>query len=210
MKIGFLLFHGLEELDLVGPWELFKLWSRLNSNAHECLMIAQKPEPIRCAQGMAILPHTTFAESPQLDILLVPGGEGTRDESQAGDQATFIAHQAPQCKIVCSVCTGSFLLHRAGLLNGKRATTHWSHLAQFRTLENIEVVEERVVHDGNIWTSAGVSAGMDLALHLIAELDGEKAAGKVQLGSEYYPEHKFYAGLHQHPQAPQYLKTAAY
>ena len=210
MKIGFLLFHGLEELDLVGPWELFKLWSRMNSNAHECLMIAQSPEPIRCAQGMVILPHTTFAKSPQLDILLVPGGEGTRDESQAGDLATFIAHQAPQCKIVCSVCTGSFLLHRAGLLNGKRATTHWSHLAQFRTLENIEVVEERVVHDGNIWTSAGVSAGMDLALHLIAELDGEKAAGKVQLGSEYYPEHKSYAGLHQHPQAPQYLKTAAY
>lgn len=206
MKFGFLLFPGLEELDLLGPWEMISMWSKHLQGPERCIMVAQTREPVVCAKGMSINPHATFADCPPLDCLLVPGGQGTREQVDNDVLVRFVAEQARGCQAILSVCTGAFILHRAGLLAGRRATTHWSSLARLAELGGIEVVQERVVRDGNIWTAAGVSAGIDLALAFIESVAGEAVAGKVQFGAEYYPSSRRYGNLHQSPQAPAYLK----
>jgi transcriptional regulator GlxA family with amidase domain len=206
MIFGFLIFPGLEELDLVGPWEMITLWSKFAQGPEKCLMVAEKPGPVICAKGMSINPHVTFNDCPQLDYLLVPGGEGTRQEVDNRILVQFVANQAKHCQAVLSVCTGSFILHRAGLLSNRRATTHWASRQLLKALGDVELVEERIVRDGNIWTSAGVSAGIDLALAFIESSAGEKTAGRIQLGAEYYPSCKSYGRLHQNPQAPSYMK----
>jgi transcriptional regulator GlxA family with amidase domain len=205
-NFGFLLFPGLEELDLVGPWEMISLWSKRLEGPGACLMVAQSREPVVCAKGMSIIPHASFTDCPPLDYLLVPGGQGTRIEVDNQTLVEFVATQAKGCQAVLSVCTGSFILHRAGLLTGRRATTHWASLERLAALGDVTVCPERVVRDGNVWTSAGVSAGIDLALAFIAAAAGEETAGKIQLGAEYYPSGRFYGTLHQGPQAPAYLR----
>jgi transcriptional regulator GlxA family with amidase domain len=169
-------------------------------------MVAQNRDPISCAKGMSLNPHVDFSACPPLDYLLVPGGEGARQQVNNEVLVRFVAEQARGCKAVLSVCTGSFILHKAGLLSGRRATTHWSFLPRLRELGDVTVCQERVVHDGNIWTAAGVSAGIDLALAFIESVAGETVAGKVQFGTEYYPSHRFFGAFHQSPQAPAYLK----
>jgi len=206
MTFGFLVFPGLEELDLVGPWELISLWGKILHGPEKCLMVAQTRDPVICAQGMSLNPHVTFAECPPLDYLLVPGGQGTRQQSDNEVLIRFLAEQAKNCQAVLSVCTGSFLLHRAGLLTGRRATTHWSALPRLRALGGVEVIEERIVRDGNVLTAAGVSAGIDLTLAFIASVAGEETAGKVQFGAEYYPSGRIYAGFHHSPPAAAYFK----
>ena len=206
MNFGFLIFPGLEELDLIGPWEMISLWSKHLQGPEHCLMVAQTRDPVVCAKGMSINPSVAFSECPPLDYLLVPGGQGTREQVDNEVLVCFVAGQARGCQAVLSVCTGSFILHRAGLLAGRRATTHWASLARLAGLGGVEVVQERVVHDGPVWTAAGVSAGIDLALAFIASIAGETVAGKVQFGAEYYPPARFYGDLHRSPQAPAYLK----
>jgi transcriptional regulator GlxA family with amidase domain len=169
-------------------------------------MIAENPGPVICNKGMSINPHVTFADCPPLDFLLIPGGEGTRKEVDNPSLIQFVAAQAKNCKAVLSVCTGTFILHRAGLLSNKRATTHWASLQKLRELGDVEVVEDRIVRDGNIWTSAGISAGIDLALAFIEYMADEKTAGKIQLGAEYYPSGRSYGMMHKIPQAPEYLR----
>lgn len=206
MNFGFLIFPGLEELDLVGPWEIISLWSKFAQGPEKCFMVAEKPGPVICNKGMSVNPHFTFTDCPQLDFLLVPGGEGTQKEVENHSLIQFVAEQAEHCKAVLSVCTGTFILHRAGLLSNKRATTHWASLQKLRELGDVEVVEDRIVKDGNIWTSAGISAGIDLALAFIEHMTDEKTAGKIQLGAEYYPSGKSYSMMHKTPQAPEYLR----
>ncbi len=209
MNFGFLMFPGLEELDLVGPWEMISIWSRGLQGPERCLLIAQSLAPVVCAKGLSINPHVDFAGCPPLDALLVPGGQGTRTEVDNEVLVRFVAEQARHAQALLSVCTGSFILHRAGLLAGKRATTHWSSLPRLRALGGVEVVEERIVRDGNVWTSAGVSAGIDLALAYIEAVAGEAVAGKVQFGAEYYPSGRRYGDFHRSPSAPAYLKPTA-
>lgn len=206
MNFGFLLFNDLEELDLVGPWEMISMWSKHFSGPENCLMIAEKDTPVKCTNGMILTPHASFANAPKLDYLLVPGGFGTRKEVKNQSVLDFVAGQAANCKAILSVCTGSFILHSAGLLRGKNATTHFSMLENLRNLKNVEVIEKRFVKDGKVWTSAGVSAGMDMALELIAQEAGEVTAGKVQLYAEYYPSGTRYGTAHKESQAPGYLK----
>jgi transcriptional regulator GlxA family with amidase domain len=208
MNFGFLIFPGLEELDLVGPWEMTSLWGQLPQGPKTRLLVAQTSEPVVCAKGMSVNPHTTFADCPQLDCLLVPGGQGTRKQIENDALIHFVAEQARDCQAVLSVCTGSFILHRAGLLAGRRATTHWSSLGRLAALGGVEVVQERVVRDGNIWTAAGVSAGIDLALAYIESVAGEAVAGQVQFGAEYFPSTRRYGDLHQSSQAPAYLRSS--
>jgi transcriptional regulator GlxA family with amidase domain len=203
---GFLVFPGLEELDLVGPWEMISMWSQHLQGPERCLMVAQSREPVVCAKGMSINPHLTFDDCPPLDYLLVPGGEGTRQQVDNATLVQFVAGQAKGCRAVLSVCTGSFILHRAGLLTGRSATTHWSALPRLAALGDVTVRQERVVRDGAIWTAAGVSAGIDLALAFIEAEAGETVAGKVQFGAEYYPTGRFFGAFHQSPPAPGYLK----
>jgi transcriptional regulator GlxA family with amidase domain len=203
---GFLIFPCLEELDLVGPWEMISMWSKHLQGPERCLMVAQTRDPVVCAKGMSINPHVTFDDCPPLDYLLVPGGEGTRQQVDNEALVQFVSGQAKGCKAVLSVCTGSFILHRAGLLTGRSAITHWSSLPRLAALGDVTVRQERVVRDGNIWTAAGVSAGIDLALAFIESVAGETIAGKVQFGTEYYPAGRFFGAFHQSPPAPAYLK----
>jgi transcriptional regulator GlxA family with amidase domain len=121
----------------------------------------------------------------------------------------FITRQAAGCLSVLSVCTGAFLLHAAGVLRGHRATTHWASLQRLKELGDVEVVQQRFVRDGTLWTSAGVSAGIDMTLAFIAATAGDEAAGKVQFGAEYYPDDVRYGGFERHAQAPAYVRRAA-
>src|SRR5450755_2788550 len=187
MRFGVLVFNQVEELDFVGPWEMLTMWSKHAGGPENCLIVGQSLEPIICAKGLSINPHVSFADCPTLDYLLVPGGQGTRQEVSNRVLIEFVASRAKSCKAVLSVCTGSFVLHAAGLLSGKRATTHWGSLDRLRALKDVTVVEERFVQDGKVWSSAGVSAGIDLMLAFISSVASAESAGKVQFASEYYP-----------------------
>lgn len=198
MKAGILIFPAAEELDFVGPWEMLTMWQKV-AGGPECLMVAQSLEPVVCAKGLSVNPHFNFAGCPELDILLVPGGMGTRREVANRELIEFISVQAKCCQSVLSVCTGSFLLYAAGLLNGRKATTHWASLDRLRSLEGVTVEEQRFVRDGKFWTSAGVSAGIDMTLAFIGETAGHEAAGKVQLQAEYYPSDVRYGDFSEAP-----------
>lgn len=208
MKFGILVFNQVEELDFVGPWEMVTMWSAIAGGPEQCLIVAESARPIACAKGLSVVPHVDFANCPELDYLLVPGGQGTRTEVSNRALVDFIATQSKRAKAVLSVCTGAFLLHAAGLLSGRRATTHWASLDRLRELGDVDVVEDRFVRDGAVWTSAGVSAGIDLTLAFISEVAGPEAAGKVQFGAEYYPSSAKYGGLENHPKAPAYIRSA--
>jgi len=206
MNFGILVFPDVEELDFIGPWEIVGMWNKFAAGPEDRLIVAQTHEPITCAKGLIITPHVTFGQSPPLDFLLVPGGQGTRQEVDNEILIDFIAEQAKSCRAVISVCTGSFLLHRAGLLSGKKATTHWNSLDRLRALGDVTVVEERFTHDGNVWMSAGVSAGIDVMLAFIENYAGEQAAGMAQFAAEYYPSSRLYGDFFKSPNAPGYLK----
>lgn len=203
---GFLLFPDVEELDFVGPWEMISMWGKHLGGPERCLTVAASAAPVACAKGLSVNPHVDFATCPALDYLLVPGGQGTRKEVDHPALIEFIARQAKHCRAVLSVCTGAFLLHRAGLLSGKRATTHWASLDRLRALGDVDVVEERFVRDGTLWTSAGVSAGTDLALAFIADAAGEETAGKVQLYTEWYPSSRRYGDADRGDPVPEYIR----
>lgn len=204
--VGILIFDDVEELDFVGPWEMFTMWRDI-ADGPECLIIGPTSGPVTCAKGLSVNPHVTLEDCPPLDVLLVPGGQGTRREVSNPVITGFVASQAERCQLVASVCTGSFILHAAGLLTGKKATTHWGSLERLRALKGVTVEEARFVRDGQIWSSAGVSAGIDMSLAIIAELAGEKAAATVQFGAEYYPDQTRYGHPEAHPKAPAYIRT---
>lgn len=208
MNFGILVFNQVEELDFVGPWEMLTMWQKNANGPANCIIVGQSTKPIMCAKGLSINPHVSFATCPPLDYLLVPGGQGTRLEVSNSVLIDFVANQAKSCKAVLSVCTGSFLLHAAGLLAGRKATTHWGSLERLRALGDVTVVEQRYVQDGNIWSAAGVSAGTDLMLAFIGSVAGDAVAGKVQLASEYYPSEVKYGGPECHSQAPAYVKKS--
>lgn len=207
MNIGILIFPDVEELDFVGPWEMLTMWQEVADGPDKCLIVAESKNSVLCRHGLSVNPHESFESCPKLDYLLVPGGQGTRKEVDNNALTEFIANQASSAKGVLSVCTGAFLLHRAGLLSGHRATTHWGSLGRLRDLGDVTVVEERYVLDGNVWTSAGVSAGIDLTLAFISSVAGEDVAGLVQFASEYYPDVREFGNYTEHEQAPRYIKS---
>ncbi|MCU0707425.1 MAG: DJ-1/PfpI family protein [Pirellula sp.] len=208
MAFGVLIFDGVEELDFVGPWEMITTWADLAGGPSPCVIIAENLRPIVCANRLSVNPDVDFATCPNLEYLLIPGGRGTRREMHNEALLHFVKTQAAHCRAVVSVCTGSLVLHAAGLLADKRATTHWSTLDQLRAMGNVEVIEDRFTRDGNVWCSAGVSAGMDMILQLIADVSGAEAAGRVQFEVEYYPATTTFGNFGSHPQAPQYIRDA--
>ena len=186
--IGMLIFPRLTQLDVTGPYEVL---ARLpNTKVH---LIAHALDPVTTDRGMMIVPTITFADCPQLDLVMVPGGPGQQDLMEDAAVLEFLRRQARAAKYVTSVCTGSLVLGAAGLLKGKRATSHWAAIEHLKALGAIPV-SERVVVDGNIITGAGVASGIDFALAVAAKLDGEEVARSIQLQIEYDPAPPFDSG----------------
>lgn len=208
MRFGFLIFPGVEELDLIGPWEMATMW-RAYANGPECLTVSETGGSTVCAKGLQIVAAATFESCPELDYLLVPGGFAALEEARNKRLVDFVAEQAKRCRHVMSVCTGVFILHAAGLLDGRRATTHWKCLNALREIPGVTVVEDRFVRDGNVWTSAGVSAGIDLALAFIAAEAGVEAASAVQHNAEYFPAGKVYGAAHKASTSAAYFRHLA-
>jgi len=202
--IGILLFPDAEELDWAGPWEVFGMAAALigarelkrepitdeERRACELVLttIAQTKDPVRCRKGLRVLPEHDFTDAPPLDVVLVPGGQGTRAEVDNPVLIDWLRKVGERCRWVTSVCTGTLLLHEAGFARGKRVTTHWAFVEQLRARGNVEVLERRrYVRDGNLVTSAGVSAGTDMALWLVGQLYTPDFARSVQRAMEYDP-----------------------
>jgi cyclohexyl-isocyanide hydratase len=186
--VGMLLFPRLTQLDLTGPYEVL---ARLPNT--KVLLVAHSLAPVETDRGLTILPTTTFADCPPLDVVVVPGGpgqQGLMDDEAALD---FLRRQARHAAYTTSVCTGSLVLGAAGLLRGKRATSHWAALEHLPLLGAVPV-KEKVVVDGNIVTGAGVTSGIDFALSLAAILEGEQVAREIQLQIEYDPAPPFQSG----------------
>ncbi len=182
---GIVLFEGAEELDWAGPWEVFTM---ARQEGDRVVTIAESPGPVTSAKGLRVLPDYTFDDAPPLDVVLVPGGMGTRREVHNEAMLGWLREVAPACAWVTSVCTGSFVLHAAGLALGRRVTTHWGSIERLRELPNVTVLEKvRYVRDGNVVTAAGVSAGIDMSLWLVGQLYSVEHARNVQRWMEYDP-----------------------
>lgn len=201
LQIGLLLFPDVTQLDLTGPWEVFA-----RTPGVECHLIWKDLQPVRSDRGLSILPTTTFADCPPLDVICVPGGPGQIALMSDDVTLNFLRQQADQAKWVTSVCTGSLVLGAAGLLKGYRATSHWSSIDQLALL-GAEPVSERVVRDRNRISGAGVTSGIDFALTLVAEIAGDAVAKAVQLQMEYDPEPPFTSGS-PHTAPPQEMEQA--
>ncbi|MDP9180450.1 MAG: DJ-1/PfpI family protein [Chloroflexota bacterium] len=186
--IGIVLFRDFEDLDAIGPKEALTMMAKSTSGEWQVVLVSEDGEPVTSFLGTRYMVDHNYESCPQLDVILIPGGLGTRREMDNPKDIDFVQKQAKGCQYVTSVCTGALVLHAAGFLAGKRATTHWSALDALRTLGNVTVVDdERYVHDGNVITAAGVSAGIDMALYLISLLKGPEVAKSVQHMMEYYP-----------------------
>jgi len=185
--IGIVLFTDAEELDWAGPFEVFGM------AAHEkdlsVVTIAESSEPVRCAKGLRVLPDHTFDNAPPLDVVLVPGGQGTRTEMNNPRMLEFVQKVAPGCDWVTSVCTGSMVLAKAGLTKGRKITTHWACFDELAEVAGDSELLKRVryVRDGQLVTSAGVSAGIDMSLWLIGQMFDPNFARGIQRAMEYDP-----------------------
>jgi transcriptional regulator GlxA family with amidase domain len=193
LTTGVPIFDDVEVLDFCGPFEVYSVTRRDETKRCEepapfdVFLVAETADAVTTTGGMRVLPRHTFETCPPLDLLVVPGGYGTRREVDNPRMIEWIAKQARGAKLVTSVCTGSFLLARAGLLTGKRATTHHASLDRMRTTFPDVTVDggSRWVEDGNVFTSAGISAGIDLALAIVAKLFGPSVAHATAKHMEY-------------------------
>jgi transcriptional regulator GlxA family with amidase domain len=192
-RVGILLFPDVEVLDFCGPFEVFSV-TRLDEalrreapSPFEVVLVAETPAPIVTTGGMKVIPDHTLGDCPHLDVLVVPGGWGTRTQRLNARLVGWIAERARQVETLTSVCTGSLLLGQAGLLDGRRATTHWRALDLMRELFPAIKVEDKmhVVEEGNVLTSAGISAGIDMALRVVARYHGEAIARNTARNMEY-------------------------
>jgi len=184
---GILLFEDVEELDFAGPWEVFTTAAR-KEQGDRVVTIAPKSGPVRCAKGLRVILDHGFADAPELDVLLVPGGQGTRREIDNLIVIDWLRKTAARARFVTSVCTGSLLLHGAGLADGKRITTHWGFIEALRKRGGATVVDgPRYVRDGNLVTAAGISAGIDMSLWLVGQLYDPTHARNVQRVMQYDP-----------------------
>ncbi len=192
-SVGILVFEDVEVLDFCGPFEVFSVAHDPNvPEEEECKLydvhiIAEHGDIVSCRNGLLVKPHFTVEEHPPLDIVVIPGGRGTRRERENPRILDWIAAQAAAVELTTSVCTGAFLLAANGLLDGKSATTHWGGIDWLRDHHPAITVrdDQRWVDEGNIITSAGVSAGIDMALHIIDRQHGHDIALQTARHMEY-------------------------
>ena len=196
-RVGIVVFPDVEVLDFCGPFEVFSVTRidqerrREEPSPFEVFLVAEGPGPIVTTGGMKVMPDHTLESCPTLDVLVVPGGWGARAEMKNARLVSWIRERAKQVETLTSVCTGSMLLGQAGLLDGRHATTHWGALQWMRDSFPAVTVEDKlhVVEDGHVLTSAGISAGIDMALRVVARYHGESVARNTARTMEYrYPD----------------------
>lgn len=190
--VGILIFDDVEVLDFCGPFEVFSVARNSGSTSDDdalfrAVTIAEEDRVINCRGGLLVQPHYTIADHPDLDILVVPGGQGTRRERHNQRLLDWITVQDNQLELLTSVCTGAFLLAEAGKLDGLQATTHWASVDHMReTYDDVDMqADTRFVDQGRIITSAGISAGIDMALHIVERLHGHDTAAWTARRMEY-------------------------
>lgn len=194
IDIGILIFDDVEELDFVGPWEVWNMVNMVSrfrgeADPFRVRLISSDGQQIRAAKGMRVLADAAIAQVEQLDIICVPGGQGARALLDKADVLDWVRSISKHAKWVTSVCTGAFVLSKAGLTQGKRLATYWAAFKEFEQLglSGTLVPDVRYVRDGNLLTSAGVSAGIDMSLWLVGEIFSPQFARDVQRAMQYDP-----------------------
>jgi transcriptional regulator GlxA family with amidase domain len=188
--IGIVLFADFEDLDAIGPREALTMMAKGSGGEWEVVLISEDGEAVQSFLGTRYMVDYSYDNCPALNVILVPGGLGTRKEVQNEKHLDFVRRQGASAEYVTSVCTCALVLHQAGFLEGKSATTHWGSIPELQNLggETKVVSDRRWVHDGNVITAAGVSAGIDMSLYLISLLKDPATAKRVQQMMEYYPK----------------------
>jgi transcriptional regulator GlxA family with amidase domain len=188
--IGIFLFPEFEELDVVGPWEVLSYWARsAPEDGYDVACLSLDGQPVTAAKGLTVGAHYSLADAPPLEIFIYPGGQGNRRLLADPAHLAWVQEQRAKVPLMASVCTGALVYAAAGLLTGRPATTHWRSLDKLAELDpSIDLRKGgRFVDDGDVLTSAGVSAGIDMALHLVARLAGDERARQVRREIEYDP-----------------------
>ena len=191
MRIAIALFDGVEELDFAGPWEVLAYWAREVAADAEVFTVAASLDPVTAAKGLRVLPDRTWDDAGQIDVVIMPGGRGSRALLGADEPLhDRLRALAAGGTLMTSVCTGALVYAAAGMLRGRPATTHWDNLDELAALDGtIEIrPDARYVDDGGVITSAGVSAGIDMALHLVVRLDSADAARRTKREIQYDPD----------------------
>jgi len=183
--VAILLFDGAEELDFAGPLEVFGITGRLKPNSIGAFTVGASDKEVQCVNGLTVRPQHSFQSCPNFDILVVPGGQGSRREMENADILRFVKRAASSCELVASVCTGALILASAGLLDGKHATTHWAALDELKRFPKVIGDHQRFIHEGKVVTSGGISAGIDMALYLVGLFFGADVTAEVAHRMEY-------------------------
>ena len=189
LRVGVFVFDGVEELDAVGPFEVLAAWAQHSALRPEVVTLSADGSGVRCAKGLCLVPDTSAAAVGPLHVLVHPGGRGTRPLAVDADHLAWVRGMRASTPLMASVCTGALVYAAAGLLAGRPATTHWAAFDELLALDPSVLVDDeaRFVDDGDVVTSAGVSAGIDMALHLVARLESGDAAREVRRQIQYDP-----------------------
>lgn len=189
MRVGVFVFDDAEELDVVGPYDVLTLWAAHSPLRPEVVTFSADGAPVRCAKGLGLVPARSAETVGPLHVLVHPGGRGTRRLATDADHLAWVRRMRTTTPLMTSVCTGALVYAAAGLLAGRPATTHWSAIDELAALDPSVLIdtEARFVDDGDVVTSAGVSAGIDMALHLVARLESVEMARGVRRGIQYDP-----------------------
>jgi len=188
-KIAIGIWNGVEELDFVGPYEVLTAWANAANGCNvRVLTVAEEADVVRCAHGLQVVPDTTWRDVGDIDVVILPGG-GTRPQAKDERVVQRLRKLAEGNTLMTSVCTGALVLAAAGLLDGRPATTHWGSIDSLRAYPEVDVLPaERFVDSGSVITAQGVSAGIDMALHLVARLDSVDRAREVRRYIQYDPK----------------------
>jgi transcriptional regulator GlxA family with amidase domain len=190
LRVGIFVFDGAEELDVVGPYEVLAAWSLMSSLRPEVVTFSVDGGGVRCAKGLCLVPDLASADVGPLHVLVYPGGHGTRALAADPEHLAWVRSMRASTPLMTSVCTGALVYAAAGLLGGRPATTYWAAFDELVAFDPSVLADDeaRFVDDGDVVTSAGVSAGIDMALHLVARLESVEMARAVRRGIQYDPE----------------------